>query len=90
VRGRVAGGLKASHGDTDDAAGPGAAVHLGVLGQVVAAGKLLVAERTLVRLDARVRAAVARKFIRAGEPVERDREGQRGTGDHMRGLRRFG
>lgn len=60
--------LRVSHGGSDNPAGPGAAVHLGVFGQVVTAGKLLLAERTLVGLDAGVRAAVARQLVRTGEP----------------------
>lgn len=61
--GRGSGQLKVSHTGSDDPAGPGAAVDLCVLGQVVAAGKLLLAQGALVRLDARVRAAVTRQFV---------------------------
>lgn len=43
-------------------------MNLGMFGQVVTAGKLLLAERTLVGLDARVRAAVAGQLVRAREP----------------------
>lgn len=69
----VRGHLKGSHGGSDDPAGPGTAVNLGVFGQVVTAGKLLLAERTLVRLDAGVRAAVAGQLVRTGEPWSRRR-----------------
>lgn len=43
---------------------------LRVFGQVIAAGELLLTQRTLVRLNARVRAAVARQLIGPGEPGE--------------------
>lgn len=60
--------LRVSHGGSDNPAGPGAAVNLGMFGQVVTAGKLLLAERTLVGLDAGVRASVARQLVRTREP----------------------
>lgn len=63
--------LRVSHGGSDNPAGPGAAVNLGMFGQVVTAGKLLLAERTLVGLDAGVRAAVARQLVRTREPWRR-------------------
>lgn len=42
-----------------------------VLGQVIAAGKLLLADDALVRLDPGVGAAVAGQLVRAGEPAGR-------------------
>lgn len=57
-----------SHSGSDNSAGPGAAVDLGVFGQVVAAGELLLAQRALIRLDAGVRAAVTRQLVGPGEP----------------------
>lgn len=57
-----------SHSGSDNPAGPGAAVDLGVFGQVVTAGELLLAQRALVRLDAGVRAAVTRQLVRPREP----------------------
>lgn len=41
---KVLGVLKVSHCGSDNPAGPGAAVDLGVFGQVVAAGELLLAK----------------------------------------------
>lgn len=41
-----------------------------MFGQMVAAGKLLVTQRALVRFYPRVGASVTRKFIRSGEPEE--------------------
>lgn len=77
----VLGHLTGSHGGSDNPAGPGTAVNLGMFGQVVTAGELLLAERTLVRLDAGVRAAVARQLVRAREPWSRRQEDEdvRGT-----------
>lgn len=51
------------------AAAPGKAVHLDVLGEVVAPRELLLTHRTLVGLHARVRAPVPRQLIGAGEPA---------------------
>lgn len=78
----VLGHLRGSHGGSDNPAGPGTAVNLGMLGQVVTAGKLLLTEGTLVGLDARVGAAVARQLVRAREPWIRrqEDEGVRETG----------
>lgn len=45
------------------------AVHLDVLGQVVAAGELLLAHGALVGLHARVRTPVSRQLVRAREPA---------------------
>lgn len=72
----VLGHLKRSHGGSDNPAGPGTAVNLGVFGQVVTAGKLLLTERTLVRLDAGVGAAVAGQFVRTREPWCSRQEGE--------------
>lgn len=73
--GQGSGQLRVSHGGSDNPAGPGAAVDLCVFGEVVAAGKLLLTQWALVRLDARVRAAVTRQFIGAGEPGDTRTEG---------------
>lgn len=71
--GQGSGQLRVSHSGSDNPAGPGAAVDLCVFGEVVAAGKLLLTQRALVRLDARVRAAVTRQFVGAGEPGDKSR-----------------
>lgn len=42
---------------------------LEVLGEVIAAGKLLLADDALVRLDSGVGATVAGQLVRAGEPA---------------------
>lgn len=82
----VLGHLKGSHGGSDNPAGPGTAVNLGMFGQVVTAGKLLLAERTLIRLDAGVRAAVARQLVRTREPWSgrQEDEGVRETATERR------
>lgn len=64
-----------SHSGSDDPARPGAAVDLGVFGQVVAASELLLTQRALIRLDARVRAAVARQLVRPREPGDTRADG---------------
>ena len=55
-------------------------MYFDVFGQVVAAGKLLLAHGALVGLDPRVRAAVARELVRPGEPATR-KEGSRGQSE---------
>lgn len=57
-----------SDGGSDYPAGPGAAVDLGVFGQVVAAGELLLAQGARVGLDAGVGAPVAGQLVGPGEP----------------------
>lgn len=64
-----------SHSGSNDPVRPGAAVDLRVFGQVVAASELLLTQRALVRLDARVRAAVARQLVRPGEPGDTRADG---------------
>lgn len=68
--GQILGASWESHSSSDNPVGSGAAVDLCVFGQVIAAGKLLLTQRTLVRLNARVWAAVARQLIGPGEPGE--------------------
>lgn len=45
------------------------AMDFDVFGQVIAAGKFLLAHGTLVRLNSRVRPAVTRQLVRPGESV---------------------
>lgn len=68
--GQILGASWASHSSSDNPVGSGAAVDLCVFGQVIAAGELLLTQRTLVRLDARVGAAVTGQLIGPGEPGE--------------------
>lgn len=65
LRGR----LRESDVGPDQSASTWTPVHLGVFGQVVAPGELLVAHGALVRLDSRVRPPVARQLVGPREPL---------------------